>query len=117
MTDLDPAIWDNKTLGSAVQNENLERLTRQQQEDHSAKVEKREPRVIVHENTYPDWTPPVSERTGTVASHYSPLRFEDETVAETVVEPEIEEEVKVEEPKAEEPEVEVTKTPPPRSRK
>ena len=78
MTDLDPAIWENETLGAAAQNENLERLTKQQLEDRSAKVEGREPREIVVENTYPGWSPDVNERTGTVSSNYQTVRFADE---------------------------------------
>lgn len=78
MTDLNPEIWDNPTLGAAAQNENLERLTKQQLEDRAAAIEDREPRTIVNDNTYPGFTPPVSERTGTTPSNYSPVRFEDE---------------------------------------
>lgn len=78
MTDLDPEIWENKTLGAAAGNENLERLTRQQLEDRAAKLEDREPREIVHENTHPDWTPQVEERTGTVPSNYQAVHFADE---------------------------------------
>lgn len=78
MTDLDPAIWENKTLGAAAPNENLERLTKQQIEDRAAKFEGREPREIVVENTYPDWTPEVAERTGTVSSNYQNVHFADE---------------------------------------
>lgn len=78
MTDLDPEIWENKTLGSAAQNENLDRLTRQIQEDRSAKLEGRDPREIVVDNTYPDWTPEVQERTGTVPSNYQSVHFADE---------------------------------------
>jgi len=78
MTDLDPAIWDNPTLGAAAQNENLDRLTKQQIEDRSAKLEGRERREVVVDNTYPDWSPDVSERTGTVPSNYQTVHFADE---------------------------------------
>ena len=78
MTDLDPAIWENETLGAAAQNENLERLTKQQLEDRSAKVEGRESREVVVENTYPGWTPDVNARTGTVPSNYQNVHFVDE---------------------------------------
>jgi hypothetical protein len=78
MTDLDPEIWNNETLGAAANNERLDRLERQQLEDRSAKLENREPREIVVDNTYPDWTPEVNPRTGTVASNFTPVRFADE---------------------------------------
>jgi hypothetical protein len=78
MTDLDPAIWDNPTLGAAANNKRLDQITRQELENHAAKCEGRDAREIVVENTYPGWTPPVSERTGTVASNYDPVKFSDE---------------------------------------
>lgn len=78
MTDLDPEIWNNKTLGAAANNERLDRIERQQLEDRSARLEDREPREIVVDNTYPDWTPEVNERTGTVSSNYQTVHFADE---------------------------------------
>jgi hypothetical protein len=78
MTDLDPEIWDNPTLGAAAPNENLDRLERQQIEDRAAKFEDREPREIVVENNYPGWTPEVNERTGTIPSNYQTVHFADE---------------------------------------
>lgn len=85
MTDLDPEIWENKTLGAAAPNENLDRLTKQQQEDRAAKFENREPREVVIDNNYPDWTPPVSERTGTVPSNFQTVHFADEQPADIPV--------------------------------
>lgn len=78
MTDLDPAIWENETLGKAANNERLDRIERQQLEDRSARLEGREPRQYVVENDYPDWTPETHPRTGTVSSAYQVVRFEDE---------------------------------------
>jgi hypothetical protein len=78
MTDLDPEIWNNTTLGDAAHNERLDRLEKQQHEDRAARLENREPREVVVENTYPGWTPPTSERTGTVPSNYFPVHFADE---------------------------------------
>jgi hypothetical protein len=78
MTDLDPEIWENDTLGAAAPNERLDRLERQQIEDRAAKFEDREPREIVVDNNYPGWTPDVSERTGTVPSNYQTVHFADE---------------------------------------
>lgn len=78
MTDLDPAIWDNPTLGAAANNENLERLEKQQHEDRNARVEGREPRDVILDRTYPNWTPEVQERTGTVPSNYQAVHFADE---------------------------------------
>jgi hypothetical protein len=78
MTDLDPEIWNNPTLGDAANNENLERLEKQQHEDRAARVEGREAREVIVERTYPDWTPQVQERTGTVPSNYQSVHFADE---------------------------------------
>ena len=78
MTDLNPEIWENPTLGAAAQNENLDRVTKQALEDRSAKVEGREAREVVIDNTYPGWAPEVSERTGTVPSNYQTVHFADE---------------------------------------
>lgn len=78
MTDLNPEIWDNNTLGEAAQNPNLDQITRQEQENRSAKIEGREPRTIVVENTYPGYVPKVNERTGTIPSNYQTAHFEDE---------------------------------------
>jgi hypothetical protein len=78
VTDLDHEIWNNPTLGAAAHNENLTRLEKQQHEDRAAEVEGREPRQVIIERTYPDWTPPVAERTGTVPSNYQEARFADE---------------------------------------
>lgn len=78
MTDLDPEIWNNPTLGAAAQNVRLDQLEKQQWEDRNAKIEGREPREIVVENNYPGWIAPTSERTGTVPSNYDPVHFADE---------------------------------------
>lgn len=78
MTDLDPAIWENETLGAAAHNENLERLEKQVHEDRAAKLEGREPREVVIDRTHPGWTPPVMPRTGTTPSNFQSARFADE---------------------------------------
>lgn len=85
MTDLDPEIFDNPTLGAAAPNENLDRLTAQQIEDRAAKFENREPREIIIENTYPGYKPEVSERTGTIPSNYQTVHFADEQQADIPV--------------------------------
>jgi hypothetical protein len=78
MTDLDPAIWENPTLGKAANNERLDRLEKQQHEDRQARLENREPREVVVDNDYPDWTQDVQERTGTVPSNAVVVHFADE---------------------------------------
>lgn len=78
MTDLDPAIWDNPTLGDQAHNENLERLEKQRHEDRNARVEGREPRPVILDRTYPGWQPEVQEKTGTVPSNYQAVHFADE---------------------------------------
>lgn len=85
MTDLNPEIWDNPTLGAAAQNENLDRVEKQQQEDRSAKIEGREPREVVVDNTYPGWKPEVSAKTDTVPSNYQTVHFADEQQADIPV--------------------------------
>lgn len=82
MTDLDPEIWNNPTLGAAAPNENLDRLTKQQIENRAAHFEDREPREVVVDNVYPGWTPPVAERTGTVPSNFQTVHFADENPAD-----------------------------------
>ena len=84
MTDLDPAIWDNPTLGAAANNKRLDVIERQELEDWSAKCENREPREIVAENTYPGWKPEVNPKTDTVASNFTPVRFVDEQPSDVV---------------------------------
>lgn len=78
MTDLDPAIWDNPTLGKAAYNERLDRLEKQAHEDRAAKIEGREPREVIVDQTYPGWTPETQPRTGTVPSNYQTVHFADE---------------------------------------
>lgn len=78
MTDLNPEIWDNETLGAAAPNERLDVIERQILENRAAKFEGREPRTVVSDNTHPGWTPPVMPRTGTTPSNYIATRFVDE---------------------------------------
>lgn len=85
MTDLNPEIWDNPTLGAAAQNENLDRLTKQAIEDRSARIEGREPREVVHDNNHPGYTPPVAERTGTTPSNFQTVHFADEQQSDVPV--------------------------------
>ncbi len=53
MTDLDPAIWENKTLGSASKLPFLDEIEAQELENRSAKAEGREPLVAIREDNYP----------------------------------------------------------------
>lgn len=78
MTDLDPAIWDNPTLGAAANNTRLDVIEKQELENRNAKIEGREPREVVVDNTYPGYVQPVSERTGTVPSNAQVVHFADE---------------------------------------
>lgn len=75
MVDLDPEIWKNKTLGSAANNENLDRLEMQLREDRSARLEGRESREVVVENDYPAWEPERRETRPSWANH---VHFADE---------------------------------------
>jgi hypothetical protein len=85
MTDLDPEIFDNPTLGAAAPNVNLDQVTAQEIENRAAKFEKREPREIVVENNYPGYKPEVSPVTGTVSSNYQTVHFADEQQADIPV--------------------------------
>lgn len=85
MTDLDPEIWDNPTLGAAAPNKRLDVIERQETEDYAAKIEGREPRTLVADNNYPGYVQPVSERTGTVPSNAQVVHFEDEQQADVPV--------------------------------
>lgn len=56
MTDLDPKIWDNPTLGSASTLPYLDEVEAEITENHLAKVEKRRPRTIEHLPRFTDET-------------------------------------------------------------
>lgn len=78
MTDLDPAIWENETLGSAAQNTRLDVIEKQELENRNARIEDREPRPVVVDNDYPGWQPNVNPRTGTIPSNIQVVHFADE---------------------------------------
>lgn len=78
MTDLNPEIWDNETLGAAANNTRLEVVEKQELENRNAKLEGREPREVIVDNNYPGWTPDVNPRTGTVPSNAQVVHFADE---------------------------------------
>jgi hypothetical protein len=84
MVDLNPEIWENETLGKAAHNERLDRLEKQQHENRAARLEDREPREVVVDNDYPDWTPEVQKRTGTVPSNAGVVHFADENPNDVV---------------------------------
>lgn len=48
MVDLNPEIWNNPTLGEAVNLPFLDELEAQIMEDYAARVEGREPRRVMH---------------------------------------------------------------------
>jgi hypothetical protein len=48
MVDVDPRIWDNPTLGEAVNLPFLDELEAQQMEDYAARVEGRPARRVMH---------------------------------------------------------------------
>ncbi len=57
MTDLDPKIWNNKTLGSASKLPFLDEIEAQAAENRAARAEGREPAVVVHKDNYPKLIP------------------------------------------------------------
>lgn len=53
MTDVDPKIWENPTLGAAGAGPFLDEVEMQAKEDYNARREGREPRVAYHVDRYP----------------------------------------------------------------
>lgn len=75
MPDLDPEIWNNKTLGAAANNDRLDVKEKQELENRNARLEGREPREVVVDNDYPGWAPNLNEP---VASNAAVVHFADE---------------------------------------
>lgn len=73
MVDLDPRIWDNPTLGAAVNLPFLDELEAQQTEDYAARVEGRAPRKVVHYPRHPEFM--IGELT--VPSNITQLQYVD----------------------------------------
>lgn len=76
MTDLNPEIWENKTLGRASKNQRLDVLEAQQIENRSAELEGRTPRKVVAENDHPAANAKALAKIK--PSYASVLHFEDE---------------------------------------
>lgn len=57
MTDLDPSIWENKTLGAATATPFLDEVEAQRTEDFNARKGGYEPRVAVRVNRHPQLAP------------------------------------------------------------
>lgn len=57
MTDLNPEIWENKTLGAAANGVFLDVLEKQQIENRAAVIEGRPARIAKRENRYPGYSP------------------------------------------------------------
>lgn len=57
MTDLDPEIWKNKTLGAATNGVFLDVVEKQQAENRSAAIEGRPARIVKREDRYPGFVP------------------------------------------------------------
>lgn len=57
MTDLNPEIWENETLGAATNGVFLDQLEKQQLENRSAAIEQRPARIVKRENRYPGFVP------------------------------------------------------------
>jgi hypothetical protein len=72
MTDLDPAIWQNKTLGEVGAGPFLDEVEAQAKEDHVARQEGREPRIAVHVQRYPQLPP-----SGSVESNIETLQWQE----------------------------------------
>lgn len=72
MVDVNPAIFDNPTLGKAANGVFLDVLTAQQDENRRAEIEGREPRMVTRVNDHPAFAPDVF-----LPSHDTGLRFAD----------------------------------------
>jgi hypothetical protein len=70
MTDLDPEIWNNPTLGSATTTPFLDVLEEQELENRRAKAEGRKPMVAKRDIVYPDYIP-----SGSVPSDIHPVKL------------------------------------------
>lgn len=70
MTDLDPEIWNNPTLGSVGSGPFLPEVEAQQAEDYNARKEGRLPKTVVYTENYPKYLP-----SGSVPSHVETLEF------------------------------------------
>lgn len=57
MTDLDPEIWKNPTLGAAGSGPFLPEIEKQVAEDRNAKAEGREPVTVEYIHRYPTMPP------------------------------------------------------------
>ena len=53
MTDLDPKIWENPTLGEAGAGPFLPEIELQQAEDRNARLDGREPKIVEYVHRYP----------------------------------------------------------------
>jgi len=77
MTDLDPEIWQNKTLGAEGAGPFLPELEKQQIEDSNARREGREPKVVEYLNRYPKFV-----ESGSVPSEQQEFAYIDPTAAD-----------------------------------
>lgn len=57
MTDVDPAIWDNPTLGAATNSVFLDQKEAQMIENRNAAIEGRPARIVKKEGRYPGYVP------------------------------------------------------------
>lgn len=75
MTDLDPEIWNNPTLGKASNNTRLDVVEKQELENRNAKLEGRKPREVIVDNDYPGWD---FDRNSSIPSTAPVVHFADE---------------------------------------
>lgn len=82
MVDVNPEIWDNETLGEAVDNQFLDEVEAQSKEDRAARREGRAPREVQREVRFPTMMP-----SGSVPSSVSDkLKFVDNSSEDSSVE-------------------------------
>lgn len=76
MTDLDPKIWENPTLGAAGAGPFLPEVEAQLAENKNAREEGREPRTVEYVHRYPKYLP-----SGCVPSVQCDVLFKDDDTA------------------------------------
>jgi hypothetical protein len=67
LSETNPELFENKTLGAATTSPFLDQLEEQKKEDFNARLAGREPRTVVAEDRYPQFMP-----SGSVPSNIQP---------------------------------------------
>lgn len=93
MTDVDPKIWENPTLGAVGAGPFLDEVEAQAREDYNARREGREPLIAYHRDRYPKYA---ELNVSSTVSTYTMLRPEEVPVEGEVIIPPVEDSPAVE---------------------